>query len=244
MSPDLSLIIFVPAVLSLAIFVRSLFGFGDALIAMPLLAMVVGLQTATPLVALVANTIALAILLQSWRSVQIKSAWRLILSSLVGIPLGMVFLKGVHEETMRFILGVLIAVFGLYNLFKPRLLALKDEKLAYIFGVLAGVVGGAYNTNGPIVVVYGTMRQWSPESFRATLQGYFFPTGLLILLGHGLSGLWTRPVLQLYALSLPATLAAAWLGGRLNRSVPAGKFDRYIHLFLLAIGAFLLIQSL
>ncbi len=43
-------------VLFCSTFIRATFGFGDALVAMPLLAMVVGLKTATPLVALVAST--------------------------------------------------------------------------------------------------------------------------------------------------------------------------------------------
>ena len=42
------------------------------------------------------------------------------------------------------------------------------------FGFFAGILGGAYNTNGPPVVIYGSLRKWSPATFRATLQGYFF----------------------------------------------------------------------
>jgi len=228
----------------LSTFTRSTFGFGDALIAMPLLAMTVGMQIATPLVALIASTIAMTILLRSWRSVNVESAWRLVVSSLVGIPIGLVFLKGTYEGIITTLLALLIVSFSLYNLLKPKLLALADDKPAYAFGLLAGILGGAYNTNGPPVVIYGTLRRWPAESFRATLQGYFLPTGLLIVLGHGLAGLWTPSVLRFYVISLPVVFLAILLGSKLNRSIPQGKFDRYVHIFLILLGTMLLIDSI
>ena len=52
----------VAAVLFVAAFVRSALGFGDAVVAMPVLAMILGLRTATPLVAFVGPTISILIL--------------------------------------------------------------------------------------------------------------------------------------------------------------------------------------
>ena len=238
------LTITVLATVFLSTFTRATFGFGDALIAMPLLAMSIGMQVATPLVALIASTIALTILTKSWRSVDVQSAWRLVVSSLLGIPIGLVFLKGTYENVVTALLALLIVSFSLYNLVKPRLFALADDKPAYAFGLLAGILGGAYNTNGPPVVIYGTLRKWPAESFRATLQGYFFPTGLLIALSHGLAGLWTPGVLRLYAISLPVVFLAILLGSKLNRSIPQGKFDRYVHGFLIVIGTMLFVDSI
>ena len=48
--------------------VRAVFGFGNALIAMPLLAMTpIGMKTSTPLIALIATILALVILVKDWR---------------------------------------------------------------------------------------------------------------------------------------------------------------------------------
>jgi uncharacterized membrane protein YfcA len=92
-------------------------------------------------------------------------------------------------------------------------------------------------------VIYGTLRQWNPEKFRATLQGYFFPTGSFIAIGHCLGGLWTRPVLLNYAISLPVILVAIFLGGKINRRIPKARFDNYIYVFLVILGACLLIST-
>jgi uncharacterized membrane protein YfcA len=87
------------------------------------------------------------------------------------------------------------------------------------------------------------MRQWDPGDFRATLQGYFLPTWLVIVMGHGITGLWTRTVWQLYLISLPALFVAFLIGDRLNRSIPGDAFHRYIHIMLTGIGIFLIIRT-
>jgi uncharacterized membrane protein YfcA len=241
MSDSPLVVVAVLSVVFLGAFARSALGFGDALIAMPLLALMVGMQTATPLVALASSTIAATILLGAWRRVELKVVWRLILSTLVGIPIGLFFLKVAPEGVVKAVLGVVLVAFGLYSLVRPNLPTLGSEKLSYVFGFVAGILGGAYNTNGPPVVVYGALRDWSPESFRATLQGYFFPTGLVILMSHGLAGLWTPRVLRLYIYALPVIVIAVLLGGRVNRMISSGQFNRIVYGFLILVGALLFV---
>jgi uncharacterized membrane protein YfcA len=228
-------------IIFISTFTRSALGFGDAVLAMPLLAMLINLRTATPLVAFAASTISITILLGSWREVDFKAAWRLILSSLIGIPLGLYFLIHLPETLVKGVLGVVLILFGLYKLFDPRLPTYRNDLLAYVFGFLGGLLGGAYNTNGPPVVLYGALRGWSPESYRATLQAYFLPTGMTILIGHGLAGLWTPTVLKLYLYALPLILIAIFLGGRLNQYLSSEWFNRIIYAFLIVLGIILII---
>ncbi len=227
------------AILFISTFTRSTIGFGDALIAMPLLVLTISVKTATPLVALMGFTIAITILSRNWRDVDIKAAWRLIVSSLVGIPVGIWLLRDAPEQIVKAILGVVLVLFGLYNLISPRLPTLREQWSAYIFGFVSGILGGAYNTNGPPIVIYSALRRWPPERFRATLQGYFFPSGIILLLGHGIAGSLTREVLMFYAYSLPFLLLAIFLGGKLNQKIPRGRFERFIHIFLVLIGIYL-----
>jgi uncharacterized membrane protein YfcA len=111
-------------------------------------------------------------------------------------------------------------------------------------GWIAGVLGGAYNTNGPPVVAYGMLRGWPPERFRATLQGYFLPTGLMILAGHGIAGMWTGEVLKLYLYSLPAIVVGAVLGGLVNRKLTQNVFAKLVYGFLVLMGGVLLVKAL
>ena len=233
------------AILFVSTFIHSTLGFGQALIAMPLLAMVVQLKTATPLVAFVLMTIAAVILLRNWRVVDLSAVWRLVLSSCIGIPVGLFLLKGVPEGLMKVFLGILVILFSLYNLVNRHLKIIDlcrvsgDSGLAYLFGVVAGILGAAYNTSGVVITIYATLRDWSPNRFRSTLQSYFVFTGLLILASQGLAGLWTPDVLRLYMTSLPIVLVGIFLGGKLNRFIPQGQYDGYVNVGLLVMGLLL-----
>lgn len=227
-----------------AMLIKSIFGFGDALLAMPLLTMLVGIRTATPLFAMVGTTITLIILILRWRSVVFTSAWRLIVSSVFGIPVGLFFLKGSFDTAVNLVLALVIILFSLYNLANPDLPRLKNERYAFVFGFVSGILGGAYNTAGPPVIIYSALRRWHPESILATLQGYFFPLGVFIFIGHGIAGLWTMTVFKYYAAAMPFSLIALAAGSRLNRAIPSNKFEKWIFGLLILIGIFLLVQSL
>jgi uncharacterized protein len=87
------------------------------------------------------------------------------------------------------------------------------------------------------------LRRWSPERFRATLQGYFLPASLIGMVGYWLAGLWTPSVTRFYLVSLPAVIAATFLGRVINRRIPAPRFLLYVHCGLILIGVILLLQA-
>ena len=243
MSPEILISVFI--IFFISTFVRSSLGFGDALVAMPLLTLVLGLKTATPTVALVATTIAITILAKNWKIADLKATFRLVLSSFIGIPVGLMLLKGVNENFMKALLGTILILYGLYSLFKPKLKKIgRNFGFAFLFGFIAGVLGGAYNTNGPPVVIYGTLRRWVPDHFRATMQSYLLPTGFLILLGHGLSGLWTTQVFRYYLFSLPVVFLAIFIGGKAHGAMTQKHFERYVNIALICMGAVLIIRPL
>jgi uncharacterized protein len=157
------------AVLFLATLIRSAFGFGEALVAVPLLALVIPVEVAAPVAVLVSVTVAGLVLAQDWREVHLGSARRLILSTMFGIPFGLLLLTTVAEPVVKAVLAAVIIAFSAYQLVGRSRFELEDDRLAWLFGFGAGVLGGAYGMNGPPLVAYGALRRWSPERFRATL---------------------------------------------------------------------------
>ncbi|MBN9523338.1 sulfite exporter TauE/SafE family protein [bacterium] len=240
---EAGVIVWVLGVVFLATLVRSALGFGEALVAVPLLALVVPVEVATPLAVLVSVTVAAVVVLQDRRHVRVRSAGRLVLATLPGIPLGLWLLTAVPEPAVKAALGAVIAAFSAYCLAGRTPAELRDDRLTWAFGFGAGVLGGAYGMNGPPLVVYGTLRRWPPEEFRATLQGYFLPASMLGLAGYWLAGLWVPVVTRYYVLSLPLTAAAVLLGRWVNRRLDGRQFVRVVHAGLVVIGATLLVQS-
>ncbi|NER79768.1 MAG: sulfite exporter TauE/SafE family protein, partial [Leptolyngbya sp. SIO1D8] len=136
-------------------------------------------------------------------------------------------------------LGIFLIGFGIYRLANWHLLKLEASFWAIPFGFVAGILGGAYNTNGPPVVIYGEMRRWSPAQFRATLQGYFLPAGLGIAASHGLTGLWNAEIFRLYGVSLPGILGAIAIGGWINQRLTVGRFQFLLSGLLIFFGVLL-----
>lgn len=229
------------AVLFLSTFVRATFGFGDAVVAMPLLVLLVGAATAAPLVGMVAVTISVTILWSSWKEIAWGATWRLILAAAAGTPAGLLLLKAAPEALVERLLGGVLVGYAVLRLLRPTGLHLAGEGWAWPFGFLAGALGSAYNTNGPPVVLYGTLRKWEPGRFRVTLQSFLLPSGLLIAASHLVGGLWTPRVLTLYALALPGVFLAVALGSRLHRRIPPGRFDPLLYWLLILLGAALLV---
>jgi uncharacterized membrane protein YfcA len=234
----------VVAVLFFATVIRSAFGFGEALVAVPLLALVVPVGIAAPVAVLASITVALFVVLQDWRHIHFRSAARLVLATLCGIPLGLLVLKKVPEPIVKGALGIVIIGFSSYALARPNRYELKNENLAWVFGFFAGILGGAYGVNGPPVVMFGTLRKWPPAHFRATLQGYFLPSSTAGMAGYFLAGLWTPTVNRYYLWSLPGIVLASFVGSAINRRLKAHQFVLYVHVMLIGIGVLLLFQAL
>jgi uncharacterized membrane protein YfcA len=233
------------AVIFLATLIRSAFGFGEALLAVPLLAVLrIPVNVTVPLAVLLSITVAVVAVVQDRHHIHVRSAGRLILSTLLGIPLGLLLLKAGSEHVIKATLAVVIIAFSMYCLVSRSRLELKDDRLAWLFGFGAGVLGGAYGMNGPPLVVYGALRRWSPEHFRATLQGYFLPASLIGLGGYWLTGLWVPAVTRYYLLSLLPALAAILLGRAINRRLKGHRFLLCIHVLLIGVGTTLLVQSM
>jgi uncharacterized membrane protein YfcA len=236
----MAVLLLASGVIFAAALIKATLGFGESLLAMPLLTLIVGLATATPLVGLVAATLTLLMLSSSWREVDLRIAWRLLGAAGLGVPIGVLLVRYAPAALVTRGLGLVLIGFGLFSLFHPALFALAHPAWGYVFGFLAGVLGSAYNTAGPPMVLYSAARGWPPERFRAMMQGLFLPISVLVLLGHAIAGLWSARVFQLYAMSFPLLLLALWLGDRLSRRIPRERFARLVHGMLVVLGLLLL----
>lgn len=238
--------LYVLLVLLVATLIRSIFGFGEALVAVPLLALRLPVSLAAPLAVLVSITIAAIIVVQDWQKIHVRSASWLVLSTLFGIPLGLLLLTAGNHRAVKGSLAIIIIAFALYALIGRKPPELHNDSRVWLLGCgfCAGVLGGAYGMNGPPLAIYGAMRRWSAQHFRATLQGYFLPASIIGMGGYWLAGLWVPVVTHYYLLSLVLVVPAVLVGRMVNRRLHGETFIRYVHFGLMLIGAALLVQAI
>jgi uncharacterized membrane protein YfcA len=238
--------LYVVAVIFLATLIRSTLGFGEALVAVPLLAFRIRVEVAAPLAVLVSVIVAAAVIAQEWRGVQFRAAAGLGLAALAGIPLGLLLLARADDQFVKLLLGGVIIAFSCYSLAMGTRLRLQRDHVGWLLacGFLSGILGGAYGMNGPPLAIYGALRRWSPHHFRATLQAYFLPISLVGLAGYAAIGLWTTAVTEYFVGSLPGVAVATVAGRHLNRRMQGDRFASLVHGGLVAIGAALVLQAL
>jgi hypothetical protein len=222
--------------LFLACFLHGVTGFGSALVALPLLAMLLDMKMAIPLVVLVAGTMNLVLLVQLRRHVRWDRVRPLLVGAVPGVFLGVLFLKRLDENTIRLVLGIVLIVYTGYALWmRPSPRGIR-ENWAYLFGFLAGGLGGAFSIIGPPVIAYVSFQPWDKHEVKAMLQGFFFLAGGLVIVLYFLMGIATRHVLLIYVPFLPLLFLGWWLGSILYGRVPETLYRKAVLVLLGCMG--------
>lgn len=247
----ITVIVLIIASVFIGALIRATFGFGEAVVSMPLLALLpIDLHTSISLIGLAGLTVALFTAISGWRYIDRPALIRLVTGALIGIPIGILFIVKVPAIIITVGLGIFLIAYGSYSFIKllyaksnvkPRL---KASFWSLPVGIISGIMGSAYNTHGVPVVVYGTLRRWDPRRFRGTLQAHFLISGAFIVIGQALGGLWTEDLLFLFGLSLPTIIVATLLGIFFHRRIPNEKFERYVFLLIVVLGFLLLINPI
>jgi uncharacterized membrane protein YfcA len=236
MATTLAIIVFLGAL------VQAVSGFGFALLVMPPIAIVVGLRTAAPLVALVGLTLYGINLIRYRQAIRVRRVLRLGAASILGIPVGLWALATVDESIIKPLLGVVLTAYAACRLINPSSSRVCSRRWAYPAGFIAGCLGGAYNTSGPPVIVYGSLRQWPKEEFRAILQAFFFVNTVFTVASHAVARHLTTTVWTLYGVALPPLLLGVFIGSRIDSRLKRDHFRTIVTAMILVLGISLMLS--
>jgi uncharacterized membrane protein YfcA len=215
---------------------QGLTGFGAALVALPLLCFFLDIKTVVPLCVLNSVIITVTLAIQLRTTLTLKKIMPLCIASIPGIIVGVTLLKSVDTVVMRFLLGLLLALYALYNLsmsLRPRRL---HQAYSWIAGFFSGAIRAAFSAGGPPAIIYATLNDWSKDEIKATLAGFFLFNSCITAIIHGLSGVTTGQSLMLFIVSAPFVLAGTVGGSLLYRILPGEKYRTIIFIFLFIMG--------
>lgn len=233
--------IFLVLIVFFAAALQTLAGFGFALLVMPLLTLLLGIKTAAPLVALVGFSLYLINLLRYRRGLVWRETLQLLLPALLGVLVGVQALRILDENMIKGVLGVVLVAYALFALLKPALPPLQSSAWAYPVGFLAGCFGGAFNTPGPPVIIYGNARVWPRDQFRSTLQVIFLASSVTVIVAHAAAGNITADIVRMAAVALPALAAGILLGAFIDRRLNHDRFRTIVLGLILVSGVLMLV---
>lgn len=224
--------------------VRATLGFGDAVLALPLLTLLMPPTEAAPLMALCSLTIAAWMTCRDWRDMAFDKTWRLLLTVCMGLPIGVFFLKHGNASNVKVGLAVIVIGFALFRLRGGFKLKRTPNWLTYVVGFVTGVMCGAYNILGVILAMYGTLAGWDVKQLRMTLQGVMLPASIVLVLFHRANGLLPLETVKLFACTLPLLVIAALIGQFVSHRVDARRFEPILTAALFVVGCVLLASSI
>jgi uncharacterized membrane protein YfcA len=226
-----------------AAFVTGLAGFAFGMVAAA-----IWLHALTPVQA-IALIVAYALLVQGyavWKLKQALNVGRLIpfiAGSAVGIPVGVIILKWASPSDLRIAVGLLLILFSLYNLIRPKLPQAKQagSLLDAIVGVFNGLLAGSTGLGGILPTIWCGVRGWSKDEQRAVFQPTAVATFLMTIVWLGGAGTLTADIGRLFAIGLPALIAGTWLGWKLYGRLDEATFRKVVLFVLLASGVTLVL---
>jgi uncharacterized membrane protein YfcA len=157
------------------------------------------------------------------------------------LPLSVMALAHLDPAMVRRAVGVLLVLYSIYGMARPRLAPLRasvpaDGAIGFFNGVLGGLTGLA----GPIVVIWCQITGVPYQAQRAIFQPVILAAFVMTAIGLGFEGAITRDLVTLFGLGLLPVAAGIWLGVHLYGRLDEAGFRRVILWLLLLSGVVLL----
>jgi uncharacterized protein len=169
--------------------------------------------------------------------------WRVLpaflMGGLVGLPAGVWLLLNLSQRVYVQGMGVLLALYGLYMLFRRPIYLRRDfgalgDAAAGVFG---GITGGLAGFPGALVTMWCGVKGWDKRRQRSVYQPFILIMQIAALIaihlmrGRGSAGL--DPVVWAY---IPAALLGTWCGLALFARLTDRQFTMVVNLLLIVSG--------
>ena len=244
--PDLPwfALVAIPLIVLLAYTVFGAAGFGSSLIGVPLLAHLVPLTFAVPLITLLDAGAATTQSVRHWRHASWPVFWRILPSMLVGIAIGATLLVTLPQAPMLLALGIFVSGYGVYLFLGTRTLRTAPDWLAYPIGLIGGIFSVTFGTGGPIYMVFLSARIHDKSVLRATSSVVITVSCWVRMAVFLVAGLLLQPpLLTMALLMVPVMVLGLVVGNRLHHALTGTGFMRLLALLFLGNGISLLVRA-
>lgn len=229
------------AVIFAAYVVEGLTGFGGAVVALPFLSLLLGLNNAVTLILMVSSLFGVYVLLKKRRDVDWKQYAKMIVFMAFGLPAGILLGQYLPQNILKLALGIFTLLAG------ARGLWLRTEKKTPMFLmrlclVGGGILQGAFATGGPLVIVYAKAMIPEKEKFRATLICIWFTLNIVLLITRWQTKQFGN-VENVIGFGLIAWAAGILVGSHICSKVNKAQFEKIVYWILFAAGIFMVVQT-
>jgi len=219
-------------------------GFGSALLTIPVSSHFLPMPFSLAVFGLADLINALRVGLENPRLAVKGEVLRMIPFTLLGTVIGLTLLVNLPRRWGMLALGLFVAGFALYGLFKRGTPRIVSQRWAPVSGLVGGLTSTLFGAGGPPYAIYLSHRPLTTEQYRATITMTAIFSISMRAIGFILTGLVDWRVLISIVAVIPASLAGVAVAGMLFRRMSREALVRFIEIVLLATGASLIARSL
>ena len=232
------------AIVSLAFFAESIFGFGGGLISIPLLSLLLGVKATVTLI-LIFQFLMGILIIKTYKDTDWKIALPMTAGLIIGTIVGTYILSVMDSFLLRKLLAISIFVFLVKMIFFQGFNFGKHKQGygGFFAGALGGLFQGMIGTGGPIFTMYLVVAQPVKVAFRATLIYLFFATSVICIFTSLSIGLITQKTLSSALLIIPFFLLAIFLGNHIHYKVDEKYYRRAVQFILFFAAASILLTK-
>lgn len=237
--------------------IQGITGFAGTILAMPPSLMLVGYNTAKPILNVLGLLSGIYVLMTNGKQVDKKELKKVVLVMAAGMAagFGLKALFAGKEEILYKCLGIFVmglAVSGLRASFQTGKKSKQEEARAQAAGsggvkgyallISSGIVHGMFVCGGPLLIGYLSKAVKDKVSFRATISTVWIILNSVILIDDIRAGLWTPGLVQAQLIAVPFMIAGMALGTRLYQRMSQELFMKITYILLFISGISLLVK--
>lgn len=229
-------------------------GFGCTVLALPFVAMLLGVKVAVPVLAVLAWILAGYIVFASWKNIVWKEYFFIVVHVGIGLPLGMLLFKYLPENALKGLLALFMIGVGTQGVRKirkerasiPPHASRPDSaaKTPLMRGILflGGVIHGALVSGGPFVVIYASKALPNKSLFRVSLCLLWLTMNTIWMIQYSLFDRqgWTPEIGWALIVTVPFLITGMLFGDWLHHYVKERHFRLTVYGVLLASGIILM----
>lgn len=225
--------------------IQCITGFAGTVLAMPFSLMLVGFDTAKPILNILGIVASVGVVLTNRKGFNKKEFFKIILIMLVGMAIGFVITKtvSINADVLYKILGVVVLAFvviGIINS-KANKKALPNAIMLLVL-IASGLVHGMFVCGGPLLVIYASEKLKDREEFRVTVSSVWIVLNSIIMFSDIKAGYFNERLFVLLAISVAILFVALWIGNLIFKKMNKQVFMIVTYVLMAISGVSLLIK--
>lgn len=215
--------------------IQCITGFAGTVLAMPFSLMLVGFDTAKPILNVLGIVVSIGVVAINRKALNKKEFIKIVCVMLIGMLAGFFVTRyfSISADILYKILGIVVIIFmliGCYHSFskhykeKQKLNPKKSNPILYAVLVISGLVHGMFVCGGPLLIIYASEKLKGRDEFRVTVSAVWVVLNSIIMFSDIQQGYFNTRLFVLLAVSVAILFGALWVGNIIFRHINKKTF--------------------